>query len=62
MKRIYSRFFKKIIFVSLAPKKASSNNIDYLKIVENVVPQADEMNLMCVSISIGGKGKQKNPL
>ena len=44
------------------PKNASTNNIDYLKIMENVVPQADEMNLMCVSISIGGKGKQKNPL
>ena len=44
------------------PKNASTNNIDYLKIVENVVPKADEMNLMCVSISIGGKGKQKNPL
>ena len=46
----------------LAPKKASSNNIDYLKIVENVVPQADEMNLMCDSISIGRKEKQKHPL
>ena len=44
------------------PKNASTNNIDYLKIVENVVPQSDEMNLMCVSISIGGKGKQKNTL
>ena len=48
--------------MSLVPKKASTNNTDYLKIVENVVPQADEMNLMCVSISTGGKGKQKNPL
>ena len=48
--------------MSLVPKKASTNNTDDLKIVENVVPQADEMNLMCVSISTGGKGKQKNPL
>ena len=48
--------------MSLVPKKASTNNIDYLKIVKNDVPQADEMNLMCVSISIAGKGKQKNPL
>ena len=39
--------------MSLVPKKTTTKSTDYLKIVEN------EMNLMCVSISVGGKGKQK---
>ena len=45
--------------MSLVPKKTTTKSIDYLKILENVVHKADEMNLMCVSISIGRRGKQK---
>ena len=48
--------------MSLVPKKTTTKSIYYLKIVENVVHKADEMNLMCVSISIGRRAKQKNPL
>ena len=62
MKKIYSRFFKKVIFMSLVPKKTTTASNDYIKIVENVFHRADAMNLMCISISIGGRGKQKNPL
>ena len=43
----------------LVPKKTTTKSIDYLKIVDNVVHKADEMNLICVSISIGGRRKQK---
>ena len=45
--------------MSLVPKKTTTKSIDYLKILENVVHKADEMNLMCVSISIGRRGRQK---
>ena len=45
--------------MSLVPKKTTTKSIYYLKIVENVVHKADEMNLMYVSISIGRRGKQK---
>ena len=45
--------------MSLVPEKTTTKSIDYLKIVENVVHKADEMNLMCVPISTGGRGKQK---
>ena len=41
------------------PKKTTAKSIDDLKIVENVVHKADEMNLMYVSISIGWRGIQK---
>ena len=41
------------------PKKTTTKSIDDLKIVENVVHKADEMNLMYVSISIGWRRKQK---
>ena len=39
--------------MSLVPKKTTTKSTDYLKIVEN------EINLMCVSMSIRGRGKQK---
>ena len=45
--------------MSLVPKKTTTASNDYIKIVENVVYIADAMNLMCFSISIGGRGKQK---
>ena len=45
--------------MSLMPIKTTTKSIDSLKIVENVVHKADEMDLMCVSISIGRRGKQK---
>ena len=60
MKKIYSRFFKKVIFMSLVPKKTTTASIDYLKIVENVVHKVDAVNLMCISISIGRRGKKKS--
>ena len=41
--------------MSLVPKITTTKSIDYLKILENVVHKADEMNLM----SIGRRGKQK---
>ena len=47
--------------MSLVPKKTTTASIDYLKIVENVVHKVDAVNLMCISISIGRRGK-KNPL
>ena len=64
VKKIYSRyfFFLNKFYVINAEKKTIAKSIDYLKIVENVVYKADEMNLMCVSISNGGRGKQKNIL
>ena len=45
--------------MSLVPKKTTTKSIDYIKIVENVIHEVDEMNMMCVSTSIGGRGKQK---
>ena len=46
--------------MSLVPKKTTTASNDYIKIVENVFHKADAMNLMCISISIGGRGKQKS--
>ena len=42
--------------------KATTKSTDNLKIVENVFHNADKMNLMCVSISIGRTGKQNKIL
>ena len=44
------------------PKKTTTKSIDDLKIVENVVHKADEMNLMYVLISMDGEENKKNPL
>ena len=45
--------------MSLVPKKTTTASTDYLKIVENVVHKVDAVNLICISISIGRRGKQK---
>ena len=49
---------RKLLFYSV-PKNTATKAINYEKIVGNIVCKADEMNLMCVSIATGCRGKQK---